>query len=71
MTNLEDRVKSVNIDHVDAEQVEVLGEQLGKKLGDIGDAAAAEMNKIASIYGLKAKVLIQLFDASTGEILKG
>ena len=56
---------------MDDEQALALGEKLGEKIGKLGDSTAEKINKITAAYGLKAKVLVQLFDAETGEILKG
>lgn len=65
------KLKNIDLAKMEPAEVAQLGEQLGKKLGEIGDAAAEKMNKIAAAYGLKTKVYVQLLDATTGEFLKG
>jgi len=68
---LKSKTESVDIHSMDEKQVEMLGEQLGKKIGKLGDAAANKMNKITEVYGLRAKIIVQLFNAETGELIKG
>lgn len=60
--NIGKRVRKVDVDNTEPEQLDQIGFELGKKLGQIGDEAAAKMNEILKIYGLSAKVAVQLSD---------
>ena len=68
---MEKQVKKVDVESMSPEKAVKIGEQLGKRIGKLGDSTAEKINKITEAYGFKAKVYIQLFDAETGEILKG
>jgi hypothetical protein len=61
------RRRKVDVEKIPANDVESVGEALGKKIAAITDKAAEEVNKLTEIYGLQAKVAIQLIDAKTGE----
>lgn len=67
---LQNRKRSVDVEKLEVSQLEAIGYELGKKVGSIGDEAAAKINEITAIYGIKAKVSVQLLDINTGEILK-
>ena len=53
--------KKVDVGNMAPEEAMEIGEMIGKKIGKLGDAAADKINKITEIYGLKAKVYVQLF----------
>lgn len=63
------RKRKVDLNKMDSDKVEALGEELGKKLGAITNEAQNKANRIASIYGFKVVVAIQFIDPITGEIL--
>ena len=67
--NLKKRKRKVDLTKMTDEQAELIGEQIGKKIGEIGDAAAAKINEITKIYGLKAKIAVQLINEKTGQVL--
>lgn len=62
-----ERQRKVDVEALSPTQAESIGQALGKKIGEITDKAAEDINQLAGIYGLKAKVAIQFFNASTGE----
>lgn len=61
--------KEVNVENLSPEEATKIGMELGKKLGELGDATSLKANKLTEIYGFKTKVLIQLIDPKTGEPL--
>lgn len=64
-----ERKKKVNINSLSGDQAELVGEQIGKKIGEIGDQAARKINELTKIYGLSAKVAVQLVDTKTGNTI--
>lgn len=67
--NIEKRARKVVIENLSDEQADSIGFQLGERLGKICDKAAQEVNEITKIYGVTAKVVIQLIDEKTGKPL--
>lgn len=67
--SLEERRRKVDLDSMSTEQVELLGLEIGKKLGEICSDAQEKVNKIAKTYGIKAVVGIQFRDPTTDEIV--
>ena len=61
-----ERKRKVDLNSLSEDQAELVGEQLGKKIGEIGDHAAKKINELTKIYGLSAKVAVQLIDIKTG-----
>jgi hypothetical protein len=61
-----ERKRKVDVEKLDEGQIESIGEALGKKIGTITDKAAEDVNAIMNIYGIRAKVVIQLLDEKTG-----
>jgi hypothetical protein len=61
--------KQVDVEELTEEQAKEIGLELGRKLGAIGDEAAAKANKLTEVYGFKTVVAIQLVDIKTGQIL--
>lgn len=55
-----DRERSVNVEKMSQEEVDVLGIQLGNKINAIRDEALAKANAILKIYGAKAEMMIQI-----------
>lgn len=55
---LRDRERKVDIQKMDAVQVDILSEQIGDKVRQICDEAAAKVNAILNIYGASAKIAI-------------
>lgn len=55
---LRDRERKVDLSKLDAAQVDILGEQIGAKVREICDEAAAKVNAIMNIYGASAKIAI-------------
>jgi len=51
------------------ENAAVVGEALGRKLGQIGDKTAAEVNALTERFGIIAKIQIVLLNKETGELL--
>ena len=51
------------------ENAVVVGEALGRKLGEIGDKTAAEVNALTERFGIIAKIQIVLLNKETGELL--
>ena len=64
--NIRKRDRKVDVEKLDETQLDSIGEALGKKIGAISDKAAEDVNQIMNIYGIKAKVVIQLLDEKTG-----
>jgi len=64
-----ERKRKVDLNTLSEDQAELVGEQLGKKIGEIGDVAARKINELTKIYGLSAKVAVQLIDIKTGNIV--
>ncbi len=60
------RSRKVDVEKLDEDQLDSIGFELGKRIGAITDKAAADVNEIMNIYGIKAKVVIQLLDEKTG-----
>ena len=52
-----------------AANADEMGYALGKKIGEIGDKAVAQINALTSRFGVEAKIMIQLIDTKTGEPL--
>ena len=61
------QINEVDIDVLAPSEVEKIGQEIGKQIGKLGDAAAKKMNKITEVYGVKTKVYVQLIDAKTGQ----
>ena len=64
-----ERSRKAPIETMTSKEVEDIGMSLGSKIGEIGDKAAEEINRFAKVFGIKAKVAIQLYDEKTGQIL--
>ena len=64
-----ERKRKVDVNSLSEDQVDLAGDQLGKKISEIGDNAAKEINELAKVYGLSAKVAVQLIDIKTGNVL--
>ena len=52
-----------------ANNAEQMGEELGKRIGAIGDAAVEQINALTTRFGVKAKIQVVLLDATTGQPL--
>ena len=52
----QDRVRKVDVNKMEAEQVDVVAQQVGDKVKDICDDACIKANNILKIYGLQAKM---------------
>lgn len=65
--NIRERQRSVDVESLQPDQAESIGFELGKRITEITDRAAEEVNKLTQIYGFKAKVAIQFVDSKTGE----
>lgn len=57
--DLKDRVRKIDLNSLPVEQVDVLSEQIGKKVYAITDEAAARVNAILGIYGITCKIAIK------------
>lgn len=55
-----DRERSVNVDNMSSEEVDVLSIQLGNKIKAICDEAVEKANAILNIYGANAKMMIEI-----------
>lgn len=55
---LRDRERKIDINQLDSAQVDSLSEQIGEKVRQICDEAAAKVNAILNIYGASAKIAI-------------
>lgn len=66
----DNRTRKVNVDTLKVEQLDQIGYEIGKRIGEICDAAAVQVNKITEIYGVKAKIVVQLVNSETGEIIE-
>lgn len=64
--NIEKRSRKVDVEKLDETQLDAIGEALGKKVAVITEKAAQDVNEFMNIYGIKAKVVIQLVDIKTG-----
>ena len=51
-----DRVRKVDVESMDVEQVDLLAEQLGAKVRGYVDEACEKANTVLKIYGLQAKM---------------
>jgi hypothetical protein len=67
---IKERKRKVNLDTLAPEQADDIGFQLGKKTGEIGDKAIAEINKILEPYGLAAKFQVMYINKKTGEAVQ-
>lgn len=56
--NLTDRKRSIDINKLNQEQADELGNQIGEKVRIICDEAVEKANKILNIYGMKAQMQI-------------
>lgn len=57
--NVHGRERKVDISKMSIEQVDNLSLQVGQKVQQICDEAAAKVNEILNIYGMSAKMAIQ------------
>lgn len=71
MVDIKERIRKVDLKTLDNSQLDSIGEVLGNKIGSICDKAAEEVNNIIKIYGLSAKIAVQLHDEKTGKRIKG
>lgn len=55
---LSERVRKVDVSKMSAEQVDQLSVQIGSKVRDLCDEAAAKINAVLAVYGMKAKIAI-------------
>ena len=64
--SVQDRMRSVRTVNT-KEDAEQIGFELGKKIGEITDKAAEDINNLTKTHGVKVKVAIQFYDSITGE----
>lgn len=57
---LNERKRTFDVEKLTLEEADSLSEQIGNKVKDICDEAVKKANKILNIYGLKAKMAIQI-----------
>lgn len=57
--NVHGRERKVDVSKMSMEQVDNLSIQVGQKVQQICDDAAAKINEILNIYGMSAKMAIQ------------
>lgn len=55
---LQNRKRKVDISKLNAEQLDNISDQIGAKVREICDEAAAKVNAILNIYGASAKIAI-------------
>lgn len=55
-----DRERKVDIDKLTPEQADQLSAQIGEKIREIADKAVEDSNRILKIYGMEAKMAIQI-----------
>lgn len=63
------RTRTVNVDELSDEQLEVIQQQLSSKITGIIDKACEDANKFLNVYGLQAKmqIVIQPIETNTGD----
>lgn len=59
------RERSVDIDKVDEQQLDVIAEQLGNKINGMVDDLCSKANEMLKIYGLEAKMQIAIVKKET------
>ncbi len=67
--NIKNRRRKVDVDSMAPADAENVGNELGKRITAITEKAAEEVNRLTQIYGIKAKVAIQLINEQTGETI--
>lgn len=70
---MEDRVRSVDVQKMDLEQIEQLSERIGtkfQKLLDQMEIAMEDANRIFNVYGIEVKMEMAFYNKETGEKLK-
>ncbi len=67
MENIQERVRSVDVERLDPDHAERIGEEIGKMIAKAGEEVAEKINKFLGIYGLKANVVVQLIEIKTGK----
>lgn len=55
-----ERVRKVDVAALPPDQIESISQQIGHAISEIVAKSAADINKIANIYGLKAKFHLEL-----------
>ena len=55
-----DRERKVDVSKMSAEEVDVLGIQIGNRIKTICDEAVAKANLLLNIYGASAKMMIEI-----------
>lgn len=62
-----ERVRKVDVEKLPPEQIESISQQIGQAINDIVAKSAADIDRIASIYGLKAKFHLELTPLNSPE----
>jgi len=57
---MEERVRKVNVEALSVERAEELSQQIGEKVVKIQTEAIEKINKILSIYGMKAELAVTI-----------
>ena len=67
MTDLSQRRREVDLEAMSGDDAERVGEELGKKIGEICTEAQEKINKLLGPYGESCIVAIQFLDKKTGK----
>jgi hypothetical protein len=59
-----ERKRSIDVNKLSIEEVDLLSEQLGNKIREICDKTVEDINRLVSIYGMKAKFSVTLAPSS-------
>lgn len=68
MADLSKRNRKVDLEKLSPEEAERIGEEIGKKAGEILSKAEEDLNKLFKIYGQKIQVAVKMTDEKSGKV---
>lgn len=70
METVDKRTRKIDPASLSPEQLDNVSAEMGKLITAVGKEASAKINKLTKIYGMEAKIIVQMYDLETGEIIR-